>query len=367
MNLRDRMNFGLQDSGQTESEKKLSTNNITEKSSQQPKASVMQSQSETIRKQAQEMRILSSENLILKKKLQEQSAEIVSLNEQIGKLSGADLVLRQNEELVRKNSELRKNASDTEARAEAVKASYARKEEKLQKKLTRAEELEQDASRKNAEMDKRISDLADERIADIKRILEERCRNVEEKARGKYLLLEQKCKKDYEVREKAAESFTWSCLLFAILAMVFTAIKSAHFSHDLVEVFLFIGGFLGGVGISAWDLGKAAWSLHTQIQIPVIQFILPAILAVLAFLLVIGIAAGVLGFPGYKIVCFYREHFADWISAYVAITELAFTVWFADMLSFVKLNLIVCMIVIHFVYIFVRMLATRERNSFSGW
>ena len=361
------MNYGLQDSGQTGREKKPGTSNTTEKSSQPPKESVMQSQSEMIRRQAQEMQSLSSENSVLKKKLQEQSAEIVSLNDQIGKLSGADLVLKQNEELARKNSELRKNASDAEARAEAVKASYARMEEKLQKKLARAEELEQDVSRKNAEMDRRISDLADERIADIKRRLEQRCRDEEEKAKGKYLLQEQKCKDDYEMREKAAESFTWGCLLFALLAMVFTAIKSARFSHDLVEAILFIGGILGGVGVSAWDLGKAAWSLHTQIQIPLLQMILPAILAALAFLLVIGIAAGILGFPGYKIVSFYRAYFADWISAYVAIAELAFTVWFADMLSFVNLNLIVCMIVIHFIYIFFRMLITRERTAFSGW
>lgn len=255
---------------------------------------------------------------------------------------------------------MRKNALDAEARAEAVKASYDREQEKLQKKLAQAEKLEQDASQKNAEIDRRISDLADERIADIKRRLEQRCRDEEEKVKGKYLLQEQRCKNDYEMREKAAESFTWGCLLFAMLATVFTAIQSTRFSHDLVEAFVFIGGILGGLGVSAWDLGKAAWSLHAQIQIPMLQIILPAILAALAFFLVIGIAAGLLGFPGYKIVSFYREHFADWISAYAAITELAFTVWFADMLSFVKLNLIVCMIVIHFIYIFFRMLVTRK-------
>ena len=134
MNLRDRMNSGPQGSGQTVREKKPSTGNTTEKSSQPPRESVMQSQSEMIRRQAQEMQSLSSENSVLKKRLQEQSAEIVSLNEQIGKLCGADLVLKQNEELERKNSELKKNAQDADARTEAVKASFARKEEKLQKK-----------------------------------------------------------------------------------------------------------------------------------------------------------------------------------------------------------------------------------------
>ena len=72
----------------------------------------MQSQSETIRRQAQEIRLLSSENLMMKKKLQEQSETIVALN-------GADKVLQENRMLEMQNSELRKKASEAEAVAES--------------------------------------------------------------------------------------------------------------------------------------------------------------------------------------------------------------------------------------------------------
>ena len=355
MNVRDRMNSGLQDSGQTGSEKKLSTKDTTEKSSQLPKESVMQSQSETIRRQVQEMRILSSENLILKKKLQEQSAEIVSLNEQIGKLCGADLVLKQNEELERKNSELRKNAQGAEERAEAVKAFYARKEEKLQKKLARAEELEQDMSRKNAEMDRRISDLADERIADAKRSLQQDYRYRLNREQDRYQLLRKECKEEYDQKAAADAAFTWGCLLYAILATVFTGMKSDRFSHDVIEVIVVIGKFIIGLGETAWSLGKAAWSLHTQIQVPVLQVIVPAILAVLSYMAVIGLVTGFFGFIGYKFVCFYKEHFADRLSVYEAITELTVIVWSADGLTFVKLNLVIVLIAMHLIFIFARM------------
>ena len=355
MNLRDRMNSGLQGSGQTGSGEKQSASDITEKSSQPPKESVMQSQSETIRRQAQEMQRLSSENSILKKKLQEQSAKIVSLNEQIGKFSGADLVLKQNEELVKKNSELRKNAQGAEAEAEAVKASYARKEEKLQKKLARAEELEQDMSRKNAEMDRRISDLADERIADAKRSLEQDYRYRLDREQDRYKILKKECKQEYDRKTAEDAAFTWGCLLYAILATIFTGVKSERFSHDVVEVLVFIGRFLAGLGEVAWSLGKAAWSLHTQIQVPVLQVIVPALLVVLSYVVVIGLVVGFFGFIGYKFVCFYKEHFADHLSVYEAITELTVIVWFADGLTFVKLNLVIVLIVIHLIYIFARM------------
>ncbi len=364
MNLRDRMNSGLQDSGQIGSEKKLSTSDITEKSSQQTKESVMQSQSETIRRQAQEMRILSSENLILKKKLQEQSAKLVSLNEQIGKLSGADLVMKQNEELTRKNSELRKNASDAEARAEAVKASYARKEEKLQKKLARAEELEQDASRKNAEMDRRLSDLADERIADTKRRLEQEYSYKIDREQGRYLVLKKECEEKYEHKVAADTVYTWGCLLYAILATVFTGVRSGRFSHDVIDAIVFIGKCFVGLGDIAWSLGGAAWSLHTHLQVPVLVVVVPAILAAVSYAAVIGLVVCFFAFIGYKFVCFYKEHFADYLSLYVAITELTVIVWFADnIFSIMKLNLVVILIVIHLVYVFLRMVATRERNG----
>lgn len=350
------MNSGSQGATPTEIGKKMDSSSITEKSSQQSKESIMQSQSETIRRQAQEIRLLSSENLMMKKKLQEQSETIVALN-------GADKVLQENRMLEKQNSELRKRASEAEAAAEAVKTSYKEKMEKAKKKLARAEELEQEAQKKVDEEDKRITDLADrmsyENLAGIDRLY----REDRDRMHREYKLKKQECEERYKRRGQEDEAFTWGVVLFASLDLIFRAIQSARFSHDLLQALSFIGGFITGVFSIAWSLGAAAWSLNEQIAIPVIRQILPAVLAVAGFAGLSAFVFGGLGFIGYKLVGFYREHFADSISVYIAVTELVVLVWFADMMSAVKLNLTFVFIAVHFVYVFIRMVVTREGDG----
>lgn len=107
--------------------------------------------------------------------------------------------------------------------------------------------------------------------------------------------------------------------------------------------------------------------LHTQIQVPVLQVIAFAILVALSCLAVIGLVVGLCGFIGYKFVCFCKEHFADRLSVYEAITELTVIVWFADGLTFVKLNLVIVLAAIHMIYIFIRMVASMERDGRILW
>ena len=356
MNLRDRMNAGSQGAAPTEIGKKMDSSSITEKSSQQSKESIMQSQSETIRRQAQEIRLLSSENLMMKKKLQEQSETIVALN-------GADKVLQENRMLEMQNSELRKKASEAEAVAEAVKTSYKEKMEKAKKKLARAEQLEQEAQKKADEEDKRITDLAGkmayENLAGIDRLYHE----DRDRLHSEYKHKKQECEEKYRRRRQEDKAFTWGVLLFASLDLILRAIQSARFSHDLLQALTFIGSFIAGMFGAAWSLATAAWSLNEQITIPVIRQVLPAVLAATGFASLLALVFGALGFVGYKLVEFYREHFADSISVYIAVTELVILVWFADMMSAVKLNLTFVFIAIHFVYIFIRMVVTREGDG----
>ena len=261
------------------------------------------------------------------------------------------------------NSELRKKASEAEAVAEAVKTSYKEKMEKAKKKLARAEQLEQDAQKKADEEDKRITDLAGkmayENLAGIDRLY----RKDRDRLHSEYELKKQECEDRYNRRRQEDEAFTWGVLLFASLNLIFRAIQSARFSHDLLQALSFIGGFITGVFSIAWSLGAAAWNLNEQIAIPVIRQILPAVLAVAGFAGLSAFVFGGLGFIGYKLVGFYREHFADSISVYIAVTELVVLVWFADMMSAVKLNLTFVFIAVHFVYVFIRMVVTREGDG----
>jgi hypothetical protein len=51
----------------------------------------------------------------------------------------------------------------------------------------------------------------------------------------------------------------------------------------------------------------------------------------------------------------------------MAITELTIIVWFADGLSFMKLNLVIVLAAIHMIYIFIRMVASMERDGRILW
>lgn len=235
--------------------------------------------------------------------------------------------------------------------------------EKAKKKLARAEQLEQEAQKKADEEDKRITDLAGkmayENLAGIDRLY----RKDRDRLHSEYEIKKQECEDRYRRRGQEDEAFTWGVVLFASLDLIFHAIQSARFSHDLLQALSFIGGFIAGMFSLAWSLATAAWSLNEQITVPVIRQIFPAVLAVAGFASLIALVFGGLGFVGYKLVGFYREHFADSISVYIAVTELVVLVWFADMMSAVKLNLIVIFIAVHSVYIFIRMVVTREGDG----
>ncbi len=59
-----------------------------------------------------------------------------------------------------------------------------------------------------------------------------------------------------------------------------------------------------------------------------------------------------------KFGAFYAKFFADSWSVLVALISLSLIVWFADYLTFIPWNLIVVFIIIHAVYIIIRMMLT---------
>ena len=81
-----------------------------------------QEENETLQAQILEARqtvsLLSSQNSILRNELRKKSETIVSLNEQIGKLSESDLVLKRNEILKRQIIESRESVQSVRREAE---------------------------------------------------------------------------------------------------------------------------------------------------------------------------------------------------------------------------------------------------------
>ena len=90
--------------------------------------------------------------------------------------------------------------------------------------------------------------------------------------------------------------------------------------------------------------------------------IVPVILAVLGFAAVFGIPLALIVFGIYKIIRFYKENFADSTSVLVALVTLALLVWFADSLTFIPLNLILVFLIVHAIYMVIRLLITNYND-----
>ena len=92
-----------------------------------------QEENETLQAQILEARqtvsLLSSQNSILRNELRKKSETIVSLNEQIGKLSESDLVLKRNEILKRQIIESRESVQSVRREAEIAVSTAEKKAE----------------------------------------------------------------------------------------------------------------------------------------------------------------------------------------------------------------------------------------------
>lgn len=351
MNLKDRMNS---DSQQT------NTQDTTPKSNPLSPALVMQKQSDTIRQQSVEIQTLSSENSELRKELQKKSEIIISLNEQLGTLSSADLILKENERLEQNNLELqqklkkvKKEASDS---ISAIKMEYRNKQAKLQKNINDAFAKKKAAEELIEEENSRIDDLAERKITNIKEQMVEAHEKMESQNNTRY-----RCK------VSALYIVTVFGVLYSVLLTMLTAVKSQRFLGDIISAASFIAGFITDLWKNAYSLASAAWSLHESIPYDVINVIIPGVLAGLGFVAVFGGILGGIGFLIYKIVRFYVDHFTDSISLLIVLIPLALLVCLADYLTFISWNLLLIYLIILASYTIIRMLVSKrsENHLFS--
>lgn len=399
------MNSGSQNSKPTETESlPMPNSNITmQNSNPLPQDSILQKQSETIQKQSQEIQELtstiqdmqsqkdriilelehlkkqgrpsdiekiqnlSSENSILRKKLQKKSETIVSLNDRIGMLSSADLVLKENERLEQSNSELRKkeqNArNEASATVSAFKRQYQQKQAELQASIDAANEREKQAQRQIDEESARINALAESKVSGTKASLKRKYEDNAAKQKDAHDRKMKKLESEYKGKTDRLYAMTFGGILYGFFVTILTAVNSPRFSDDLVAVCKFIGGFFSVLWENASTLASVTWSLHEKIPYAVIDVIVPGLLAILGFLAIFLGVLALVGFGLYKVGKFYADFFADSISVLVALVSLALLVWFANYLTFITWNLIVIFIIIHAVYIFFRMILT-SYNSY---
>lgn len=235
---------------------------------------------------------------------------------------------------------------------------YQLKQAELQASIDAAIARERQAQKQIDEESARINALADSKVSSIKSSLKWKYEENVEKRMCSHEHRMKMLESEFKAKTDRLYGLTFGGILYSFLATILTAINSPRFSYDILAVCKFIGGFFSALWENASLLVSAAWSLNEKIPYAVIDIIIPGLLAVLGFFVIFPGVLALAGFVLYKTGEFYADFFADGLSVLVALLSLALLVWFADYLSFITWNLIVVFIIIHAVYIIIRMMIT---------
>ena len=308
---------------------------------------------------------LSSQNSKLQNVLQKKSAIIVSLNERIEKLSGSDLVLKQNEELRKQNEVLRKNAEDTKRKAETmvsackeqagrdvetVKAEYKKKEAGLA-------DREQAAFRR----EKRVS----EREKDIRKEIDKKAEKITSESLKKH-------QSEFNKLRTGYQAFVFFTLLYGILITMLSMCKTDVFVNDFISLMHDTGRGLklawGFVGI----LGEIAASAGNMIPQAVVAMIVHWILWGIFTVIFIAISCFMLFIAGSLYIDILLRKQADEISLFIGIVDLAVAVSMADEIKMlIPCNLILVMLTVFVAYTVIRGIIQteykEERNIILKW
>ena len=220
---------------------------------------------------------------------------------------------------------------------------------------TLIEEGEIKAEKQIKEESSRINSLADSKIAALKDHLMKEYHTKMEEQQYNYTQRMRKLDTEYRVKSNSLHSLIIGSSLYGLFVTLLTALKSPRCCQDIEEAYTFIYDFFSDILEKSIILALYGWSIKESIPYDVINVLVPGLLAVLGFIFLPAILLLVL-FGIYKLGKIYKENFADLISVLVALASLAVLVWFADQLSFISWNLVIVFLLIHLMYLIVRIL-----------
>lgn len=300
---------------------------------------------------------LSSENSVLRKELQKKSETIVSLNGQIEKLHGSDLVLKRNEELEKQNKELQESEQRTKNEVKEaialVKTRATALEQEITQRLDNAKKSEQEAIDLKADIQAQIGKNA-EHLAKI----------TTDEIRKDYRNKIAEAKHSYKRKTAAVYSLTCGALIYSFLATMLTACNSKRCISDIAQFAEFLYKLLVTPIKFAIESAEYAWTVKKLIPYSGLDVITAAILSGIVFLIIIGITYGIFGYCIYCLGKFYYKEFTDIISGSVALVSMALLVWFADNLTIITWNIIAVWFLIHGLYMIIRMYITTSKGSY---
>ena len=300
---------------------------------------------------------LSSENSVLRKELQKKSETIVSLNGQIEKLHGSDLVLKRNEELEKQNKELQESEQRTKNEVKEaialVKTRATALEQEITQRLDNAKKSEQEAIDLKADIQAQIGKSA-EHLAKI----------TTDRIKKDYKNKIAEAEHSYKKKTATVYTLTAGALIYSFLATMLTACNSKRCISDIAQFVGFIYKLLATPIKFAIKLAEDAWTVKDMIPYSGLDVIAGVLLAGMLIFAVFYLAYGSSGYCIYRFCKFYYKEFTDIISGVVALVSMAFLVWFADDLTILTWNIIAVWFLIHGLYMIIRMYITTSKGSY---
>lgn len=287
---------------------------------------------------------ISFEKLKLQSGIQDLTKELQIKSEAIVKMKGADLILKENEQLKEKDRkreiESNRRKEELEAEVRVVKDAYIESRDELEyyKKLQKKKVDEY--NQKINEQDKLIDEYAEQKFKKQKIALDKI-----------YKKKNSELSSAYTARNTALLSQLFSSILYGAIVTLLTAARSDTFIKDIMSFFKGFINILIKYTELTFKAGKAVAALCTRIDNPTVQNILYWMVTVLIIIILIGIPALILYFATKKYITWYKEEICDSISLWVAVIALALSIFLSDELKLlVPINLITANIIAHLTY-----------------
>lgn len=305
-------------------------------------AEELERQMESFHHQRQQIQKLLLEKQELASVVQQQKKKIAGQAEQIEKLNGADLILKENQRL---ETEKQNVLQETENMVLSVKAEYEKKAQELEEQLAQAKKQSQEAQ-------------------DLKRNLNERATS---KAKDMIQSKIQKLENKYRGKTAVYDGFLLGNLLYSVLVTFFTAVRSECFVIDFKAFFSTLWNFITIAISKLAYLGSLVAAWGNKIPQETVAIIAHWFLWITV---VIGISVAVIVFlfiGMVKLYEYYIENLADTISLAVLLVSFAVVVFFAEQVkSIIPMNLLLLMIVTHVLYAGIRQCLTGWR-AYRGY
>ena len=320
-----------------------------------------QEENETLQAQILEARqtvsLLSSQNSILRNELRKKSETIVSLNEQIGKLSESDLVLKRNEILKRQIIESRESVQSVRREAE-IAVSTAEKKAESAIREARREYTQRKETLKSLEVELGERETA---VSDREKMLEK-----EVERRSKQIIRDklQTFETHYRRMRRGYSAFVLFTLFFATVMTMITAYRTEVFMQDLEEFFHMNGQVIEWIWVRIGNIASSVSSLGQIIPQDELARVIQGILWVIIVFLLIGIIDIPLLLCLGTIIKYVQKGQADEISVFVVLVELAFTFSFADEIKdLCKMNLLLIVFLVFVVYRVIRISMMKKMSN----